>query len=209
MDFEITGGVFRRRRTPVMTSRLRKGTTVLPQRGGRDTLNGQVSCVAPCSPEQWMPFKYPPGRRRCPSLFGLTEQADGIRGPPLPVCQVPHSSAHLQPLRPWTAVLRCPLRAGGPARLGSGCGPALPKQSARPSQACPTNGSLSRPKKESDASQFPARRFGCSTDIGPSSERDDRASRSQRIDSPPIALSFLRVSLRAVRAVEFLGRASG
>ena len=46
------------RRITRMTGAARKGKTVLPQSGGRDTLNSQVSCVAPCIPEQGMRHEY-------------------------------------------------------------------------------------------------------------------------------------------------------
>jgi hypothetical protein len=209
--FFAAGGVAsKRRRSPRMTGRVRQGKTVLPRRGGRDTPKPASFHVSrPAVQSNGCRSSIPSGGPGCPSLFGLTEQVDGIRGPPVPVCQVPHAGAHLQPLRPRPTVLRRPLRARGPARVGAGRRPALPKRAARPSHACRTDASLPRQEKESDASAFPATGCGCSTGIGPGGERDGCACRSRRINRPGIALSFLRVSLLAFRAVEFSGRASG
>ena len=114
--------------------------------------------------------------------------ADGTSRTTLPVCLLPHPGAHLQLLRPGSALLHAWLRGPGTQAVHAGGRQALSGQS--PWAPCPCRASAPLPgaANESDASGFPTRTPCCFTATG-----DDSAG-----DPPPIT------AVAALRAVPFL-----
>lgn len=122
--------------------------------------------------------------------------ADGASRTTLPLCLLPHPSAHLQLLRPGSALLCAWVRRPSTPALHASGWRALSGQSSWAPRPCRASAPLPGAPRESDASGFPTRGTCCST-----ATRDDSAG-YQHITAVAaiLAVPFLPGQLRCVCA---------